>query len=112
MDSIDTERLRANMAERDEDALNSMLDRRDGAEFESAWNELYESLGPLEHSPITEAVFLAISDATQQHEICSCIADDLDMIYAAQQKSVENEFLSWLKSEYISGRFPHTRPNS
>ncbi|MEZ6142997.1 MAG: hypothetical protein R3B84_20730 [Zavarzinella sp.] len=112
MNTIHTEQLSARMAELDTDALNAMLDQRDGAEFESVWNEIFYSLAPLKHSPITDTVFLSISDATQQHEICSYIADDLNLIFAAEEKGIENKFLSWLKDEYVRGRFPHTLPNA
>ncbi|MEM7773481.1 MAG: hypothetical protein AAF327_23625 [Cyanobacteria bacterium P01_A01_bin.37] len=108
---INTDKLVHFLHSSSAEVLDAMLDTRDSPSFESAWNEIYDRLKPIDTSPDTESIFIAISNATCQHEIASYVADDIDLIYAADKSGFTNAFINWLKSEYIQGHFPYSRPD-
>lgn len=89
-----------------QDALDSLLDRRDSEPFDSAWCELFQLVGGDERHPSAENIFIGISNATGHHEITSYIADDIDLIYRAEMRNVESPFLTVLKRYCEEGIVP------
>lgn len=88
------------------DELNAILEIRDADPFDSTWCKLNESVGGSETHPNAHDIFVRISKTTEQHEITSYIADDLDLIHRAEQKGIEDPFLQYLKSCYAEGVVP------
>ncbi len=111
MTIVDPKQLAAFMQNCTEDALNDMLDQRDSPEFEQHWAIVFNSVNPVDCSPETEQVFLAVSEATEHHEIASYVADDIDLIYTASHKNYSSDFLTWLQNTYAAGQFPYSYPS-
>ena len=85
--------------------LDGLLDLRDEPDFEESWLEVNAVLAP-SSSPLSQSVFLQISEHTNGHEIASYISDDLDLIYRAHKEGYESRFVTHLESSYKSGIFP------
>jgi len=90
------------------DALDSLLDRRDLTAFDSKWISARSAIPRQENLWQLESVFLAISEATGQHEITSYVTDDLELILDSRQCDIENEFVDRLAESYSRGDFPCT----
>ncbi len=87
--------------------MNDILDNRDtNSSFESSWLKLYNDVGGNGTYPDAKNIFINISNVTHQHEITSYIADDIDLIYRADQKGIQTSFLQYLKDCYKKGVVP------
>ena len=103
---MNLETLLRNLLSLTPDELDSILDVRDSKPFDSAWCELNELVGGDEQHPDAESIFVQISSVTNQHEIASYIADDVDLIHRADRKEISTPFLRLLKRCYDKGIVP------
>ena len=87
--------------------LDHFLVRRDSPSFDIAWTESCDLFDEYESFPDEEDIFIKLSEVTNQHEICSYISDDFELLYEAERKSIENPFLSYLKETYKQGKIPY-----
>lgn len=98
---------------------DAALDARDrDSEFDSEWVSLSEEIEgkwaattvPPEVSALAEDIrresFLAVSRATQQHEIASYVSDDFELIVRGRLLGMEGSFLRQLWAVYDRGDFP------
>jgi hypothetical protein len=97
---------------------DAALDARDGAGFDAEWvrqsKEVERRWAEAEVSAEARALgedirresFLAVSRATQQHEIASYVSDDFDLIVRGRLVGAAGGFLSQLWSVYERGEFP------
>jgi hypothetical protein len=98
---------------------DAALDARDhDEEFDSGWATEFDSLEqlwkqappPADIVALAEDVrresFLAVSNATQQHEIASYVSDDFDLIVKCRLLGVEIDFVQRLWDSYACGEFP------
>lgn len=100
---------------------DSLLEQRDSNPafaqlYRVNWEQL-EKLKFIFNCDPTEAIgkrsFLAVSNATEQHEIASYVANDLKLIAWQSHSIVKHELpelepsmINWLYSQYKSGKFP------
>lgn len=92
--------------------------RDDDEDFDQAWTEIDREVerrwakGSVNEETrsvvedIRREAFLAVSRATQQHEIASYVSDDLNLIAWGRVLGVDDRFLDQLWDCYNSGRFP------
>lgn len=100
---------------------DSLLDKRDSdSSFDAMYREIWDRNEKLKFilnrdptEPIRKQSFLAVSNATQQHEIASYVSDDFELIAWESHTMVDNEipnsgsnFIHWLYFQYKSGNFP------
>ncbi len=98
---------------------DAALDARDGDEqFVAEWMRQFEEVKSLwaaadvaeESRALAESIrresFLAVSRATEQHEIASYVSDDFDMIVRGRLVGVQSEVLDKLWGVYERGEFP------
>jgi hypothetical protein len=96
-----------------------VLDARDkNKEFEGGWISLSEKIKALWPSADVSATdqqraedirresFLAVSRATEQHEIASYVSDDFDLIIRGKLLGLREPFLDQLWDAYQRGEFP------
>lgn len=88
------------------DEMDAILDTRDTDPFDSSWCQLNEIVGGNESHPNAKDFFLIVSNVTNQHEITSYIADDVDLIYRAGKKGIKTPFLRYLEDCYKKGLIP------
>jgi hypothetical protein len=106
----------AHYGELDYDAA---LDARDrDSEFDSEWVRLSDEIERrwgvatihAEAEALVEDIrresFLAVSRATQQHEIASYVSDDFELIVKGRLLGMEESFLRQLWTVYERGDFP------
>jgi hypothetical protein len=105
----------------DEDTINGMLDKRDGADFENDWLrvfreiELREKLKPLqgedlaELEAIREIAYKKTFSATEHSELASYVADDFELFGKSLFLDFSDEWLNSLFLSYLQGMFPHTK---
>jgi hypothetical protein len=95
------------------------LDARDSDKaFDSAWCEAWELVearrSAADPAPllqdlvdrIRKASFLAVSNATGQHEVASYVSDDFDLIVRGRAVDAHHEALDRLYAAYERGEFP------
>jgi hypothetical protein len=87
--------------------MDEMLDSRDQGPIDAEWGSTYAEVGFDVRLPNAKEVFVAISNATAQHEITSYIANDLDLLTTADSRGFQNEFTRFLADSYSRGRFPY-----
>jgi hypothetical protein len=98
---------------------DAALDARDSdAGFDSEWVRQFEQVEQrwaaatetLAVRALVEDIrresFLAVSRATQQHDIASYVSDDLDLIVRGRLVGVDGGFLGRLWAVYERGEFP------
>ena len=87
--------------------LNDLLDLRDASPFSTAWLSARAEIP--EGPPPTQLkeIFIAVSQATDQHEIASYVADDLELIFNAQQNQSDHPFVKQFAESYAQGHFPY-----
>ena len=98
-----------------------LLDERDSdPKFDAIYREAWEQCGNLKFimnrdptETIRKQSFLAVSKATQNHEIASYVSDDFELIAWNSHALTNNEFpsfgsefIEWLYLRYKSGKFP------
>lgn len=99
------------------EAINEMLDSRDGAEFENDWLRVFEALKQKEFSDadvalideIREIAYKKTFAATNHAELASYVADDFEMITKSLLSDLNDEWLNALLLTYLQGLFPHTK---
>ncbi|ACA87759.1 hypothetical protein Swoo_3494 [Shewanella woodyi ATCC 51908] len=89
------------------DELDKLLDQRDEDPFDSAWINLNQKVSKINVSIDNKDLFIKLSSATNHHEVCSYIADDLELINKAETLGIESEFLGYLKQCYEQGEVPN-----
>ena len=90
----------------DSQALDQILDQRDGDSFCQAWCELDELVSVSSASFDAKEIFIKLSGITNTHEVCSYIVEDLELIIKAENLNIESKFLNYLKQSYEQGRVP------
>lgn len=92
--------------------------RESSQEFDVAWMQAFTSVNqswkdaPLEPKlvqlveDIRREGFLAVSRATQQHEIASYVSDDLELIIKSKILGLNNPLADHLWHDYEHNRFP------
>ncbi|QDU49450.1 hypothetical protein [Gimesia panareensis] len=104
--NIDIETLVNAFKELSVERLNDLLDIRDSSLFSAAWVSAREEIPEGEPSTQIKEVFIAVSQATNQHEIASYVADDLELILNAHQNQSSHPFVKQLAESYAQGQFP------
>lgn len=95
------------------------LDARDSDEtFAAEWTRIFKEAkrrwaeadiskeGRTLAEVIRRESFMAVSNATKQHEIASYVSDDLDLIVRGRILGMEYKLLGQLWAKYQSGEFP------
>lgn len=98
---------------------NAALDARDqDGEFDQNWVHAFNEVTRVWKDTEVEAelralaedirreAFLAVSRATNQHEIASYVSDDLDLIVRGRILGLKDRFLDGLWSDYERSEFP------
>ena len=100
------------------DDLDDILDERDKTEFEKHWLECAERIkAAWDSKAVDEATtnsmdevrkesFLAVSRATQQHEIASYVSDDFELISKSIALDLNDPYATELLETYRSGKIP------
>ena len=100
------------------DDLDDVLDERDETEFEKPWLDCSERIkAAWESNPVDEMTtttmdeirkesFLAVSRATQQHEIASYVSDDFELISKSIALDLNDPYATELLETYRSGKIP------
>lgn len=106
----------AYFAELDPDAALDSRDRDE--EFDASWVRLYEKIERrwaraavaenlrLLAEDIRRESFLAVSRATEQHEIASYVSDDFDLVARGRLVGLGDPMLDQLWHAYEDGKFP------
>ena len=100
------DKLIENLATLTSSEFDEILDNRDLKEFDHAWCTQNQVIPDADPTFEAEEIFVKLSEITDHHEICSYIADDLDLLYRAEQAGIKSDFLSYLKSCYQRGEIP------
>ncbi|BCV32222.1 hypothetical protein [Shewanella algae] len=104
------DKLLENLFSKRADELDALLDKRDDAAFDNAWVHLNQQVGEvdahLDNKFDSKALFIKLSEATNCHEICCYITDDLELIEKARTMGLESRFLDYLKQSYRQGQVP------
>jgi len=97
---------------------DQMLDRRDEEAFDNAWNACFEEVTALWDAydnrdsmderidQIRREAFLAVSRASNQHDIAGYVSDDFELIARACVLGVVHPFVDCLWQHYMRGTFP------
>ena len=98
--------------------LDDILDERDQSDFEQPWLDCAERIkGAWDSNAVDEATtkcmdeirkesFLAVSRATQQHEIASYVSDDFELISKSIALDLDDTYATDLLESYRSGKIP------
>ena len=86
--------------------LDEILDKRDSDIFDSAWCSANAEIPDSEMRLDTKDIFIKLSEATECHEVCSYISDDLELINKAKIASYKSEFIQYLEKCYEQGIVP------
>ena len=98
--------------------LDALLDRRDAAAFDTAWNAAFTAIEArwyTEKIPrsvdkaidrLRKAAFKAVSRATAEHGIAAYVSDDFELIARARALEFEDAFVAGLWAAYKEGRVP------
>lgn len=95
-----------NLARLNPSELDEILDKRDSGAFDDAWGTQNEAVPDVDEPFDAEDIFVKLSETTGHHEICSYIADDLELLYRAEKAGITSAFLTYLKSCYARGEVP------
>lgn len=96
-----------NVSQLSEDELNTILDQRDENPFDSLWCELNKRLSTYTADKDFKDTFIKLSKATNNHEVCSYIIEDLELINKAKQANLSSPFLDYLIQSYQQGQVPY-----
>jgi hypothetical protein len=99
------------------ETIDEMLESRDGAEFESDWLRVFETLEQKEFSnadialidEIREIAYKKSFASTNHAELAAYIADDFELIVKSLLSGLNDEWLNALLLAYLQGLFPHTK---
>jgi len=105
---MDFDALLEDLASKDCAELDALLDARDAQSFDAAWVGADRDVPAGDEPENLDDQFIALSKATEQHEICSYVADDIRLLWRAAQSGVTSPFLLFLRASYKNGAFPST----
>ncbi len=104
---------------------DDILNRRDDDdEFVEEWSRLFEEVKQQwdeadiaveareQAEELRQAAFLAVGEATNNHEIAGYVSDDIDLITRAELLGMSAPLLDRLWDAYQGGAFPHPPFNS
>ena len=100
------EKLLETLKSMEPNELDSILDKRDEDPFDSAWVDLYQSAAESDASFENKELFIKLSKATNFHEVCSYISEDIELIRRSEALGIKSEFLDYLKHSYEQGIVP------
>ena len=100
------DRLIENLVRLSPSELDEILDKRDSGSFDDAWCMQDEAIPDVDEPFDAEDIFVKFSEITDHHEMCSYIADDLELLYRAAKAGITSDFLTYLKSCYGRGEVP------
>ncbi|MCA0895122.1 hypothetical protein [Microbulbifer agarilyticus] len=103
---MNIELLIRNLESKSLNILDEILDSRDEEAFDSAWVHANDTVSSELKVSDNKSIFLSLSLATRQHEICCYIQEDLELIERAEMCGIESPFLSYLKECYEQGIVP------
>lgn len=86
--------------------LDEILDKRDSDIFDSAWCSANADIPEAVIRADTKNLFMKLLEATESHEVCSYISDDLELINKAKVASYKSEFIEYLEKCYEQGIVP------
>ncbi len=98
---------------------DAILDARDGKAFSDKWMQSYNTVNEAwsqltlaagiesELEDIRRESFMIVSNATDQHEIASCVSDDFEIIAKAAATETEDSFILSLWSAYTQNTVPN-----
>lgn len=86
--------------------LDDLLDERDENSFECAWIDLNARVSHVKSHTDCKDLFIKVSNATNHHEICSYIADDMVLMNKAETLKLDSKFLDYLQQSYKQGIVP------
>lgn len=106
-----------NFKDLNSEAIDEMLESRDGAEFENDWLRVFETLEQKEFShseaalidEIREIAYKKSFASTNHAELAAYIADDFELIVKSLLSGLNDEWLNALLLVYLQGLFPHTK---
>ena len=105
--NIDLIKLTKTLGDFTTENLNELLDQRDSSLFETLWLEARAEVPEGKAPEELKHIFISVSNATNQHEIASYIADDIELISHAKMSESKNKFVIQLAKKYANGEFPH-----
>ncbi|EKU96195.1 hypothetical protein Lepto7375DRAFT_0170 [Leptolyngbya sp. PCC 7375] len=100
------DKLIENLVHLSSSELDEILDKRDLGAFDNAWCTQNEAVPEVDEPFDSEDIFVKLSKITNHHEICSYIADDLELLYRADKVGITSDFLTYLKGCYARGEVP------
>ena len=86
--------------------LDKILDKRDSDRFDSSWCSVNDEIPDSDITIDTKDLFIKLSQATECHEVCSYICDDLELINKAKIVSYKSNFIQYLENCYEQGIVP------
>ena len=86
--------------------LDEILDKRDSDSFDSAWCSVNDEIPDSDIKIDMKDIFIKLSEATESHEVCFYISDDLELINKAKIASYKSEFIKYLEKSYEQGVVP------
>ncbi|ESA37406.1 hypothetical protein N836_03175 [Leptolyngbya sp. Heron Island J] len=101
------DKLIENLVHLSSSELDEILDKRDSGTFDDAWGIQSEAVPELDQPFNIEDIFVKLSEITGHHEICSYVADDLELLHRADKAGITSDFLTYLKSCYERGQVPN-----
>lgn len=93
---------------------DTLLDKRDEAEFDTRWTSSCEALRSIDSSEsqliadIRERAFKETFRLTQHPELAGYVSDDLGLIASAADHQFDSAFIQQLWNIYLKGSFPTT----
>lgn len=111
MQSLD--KLIDDLRHRSSEELDHWLDEQEDYAFEQAWAEANAQLPPTTDLRGLRKIFQQLQAATNSHEICTYIIEDLELLRKAEYNQVQTPFINYLRTSYEQGQFPrHWPPQS
>ncbi|MCS6162587.1 hypothetical protein G3497_22905 [Shewanella baltica] len=100
------DKLLLNLQQLDSNDLDFILDQRDEDQFDKAWCSLNELVTETSCPLDLKEIFVKLSGVTNNHEVCSYIVDDFELINKAKELGINSKFLKYLEQSYEQGRVP------
>ena len=89
-----------------QEELDAILDKRDSSEFDKAWCEARALVPESKPEIDIESLFIQISRATNAHEICSYVVEDIELLESANRAGIESDFINYLRYTYTQLQVP------
>ena len=100
------EKLLTELSTLSDSDLNEILDQRDQTEFDIAWTEANNQVDSKENFPYEKETFIALSNASKNHEIASYLIDDYRLVFFAEKRNIQTPFIKYLQETLKSGQIP------